>query len=449
MKFLLHILTAPHGSLAGVPLSLLNLLIVVVALGASYYLARRAKTLAAHPRLTGHVSQSHRNLLEHALFTVVMLFGTMLTMQIVGFELTQPIWAGTRLTPFRLASVAGGLVLVVFGSRILGRLVSYRLHLGGILNRQEQEGVGQLLHLILLLFGLIACLHSLNLPVMVPFATLGSSSISFFSLSVFLSCAMAVWVGSQIGSRLVQFQLLVHTPLDAGARYAIGRITYYSLIIVGLLTAFQTIGVQLGSVTVLVGALGVGVGLGMQNMVSNFVSGLVVLLERPIQTGDFVEVGKGKGRVGLIGFRSTTIVTSDNTAVIVPNADLTTAQIINWSHRDPTVRAHISVLVSGDCDLEQVGDLMLGAAAAHPSVLKEPPPAFSLVDFTESGLKVELAYSIDLGKSSQATVRGDLNMAIWRALRDDDIKLPFPRNEFYLVGGPNEDGRAVLAADGA
>jgi len=207
-----------------------------------------------------------------------------------------------------------------------------------------------------------------------PLVTLGGAQVSLAKLALFVLAIVLVLALSRAIGGLVGSRLLARTAMDRGLQYAVGRITYYVLLVIGLMVALQTSGIEVGSLTVVLGALGVGIGFGLQNIVNNFVSGLILLVERPVQLGDWIEVAGRGGRVQRIGGRSTTIVTSDNITIIIPNADLVTNQITNWSHGDPKVRFRLKVGVAYGSDLERVRTALMEVASAHPAVLRDPVP---------------------------------------------------------------------------
>ena len=173
-----------------------------------------------------------------------------------------------------------------------------------------------------------------------PLLSIGQARVSVGNLGLFIGAVGLVVVVARAVRSLIGSRLLARTGMDRGLQYAIGRMVYYALLVLGLMVALQTSGIEVSSVTVILGALGVGIGFGLQNIVNNFVSGLILLVERPVQVGDWIEAGGGEigGHVERIGGRSTTILTSDNITMIIPYADLVTHPIINWSHGDLRVR---------------------------------------------------------------------------------------------------------------
>lgn len=268
-----------------------------------------------------------------------------------------------------------------------------------------------------------------------PLVSIGTLQISLASLTVMLVVLVGIFVVARGLGTLVGSRLLARTAMDRGLQYAIGRMTYYLLLVLGLLIALQTSGIEVGSLTVVLGALGVGVGFGLQTVVNNFVSGLILLVERPVQVGDRIEVGGTGGRVERIGGRSTTIVTSDNITLIIPNADLVTQPIINWSHGDPRVRFRIPVGVAYGSDIPRVREALLEVAAAHPGALTDPAPTVFFAGFGDSALNLELVVWAREMVQAPLRFRSDLNFAIEAAFRTHGIQIPFPQRDLHFKGG--------------
>jgi small-conductance mechanosensitive channel len=281
-----------------------------------------------------------------------------------------------------------------------------------------------------------------------PLFWLGATPITPLTLLVFVALAVAGVVLARLAASLVGGRLLARTGVDAGLRYALGRITYYVLLVVGLLIALQTAGVQVGSLTVVLGALGVGIGFGLQNIVNNFVSGLILLIERPVNVGDWIEVQGTGARVERIGARSTTIVTNDHITIIVPNAELITNRIINWSHGDARVRLRLPVGVAYGSDLDLVRETLIQVARANAAVLGDPPPVVNFIGFGESAFEFELAVWTVTGVQRQRRFRSDLNFAIAAAFRAGGIEIPFPQRDLHVRGGTLEVRPGDSAPDG-
>ena len=203
---------------------------------------------------------------------------------------------------------------------------------------------------------------------------------------------------------------LAHRHLDIGVRQAVGTLARYAIMTVGVVVILQAVGIDLSAFTVLAGAVGVGLGFGLQNVASNFVSGLIILFERPIKVGDRVEVGDVSGEVRRIGARATMVVTAENIAVIVPNAQFISERVTNWSHTGQLTAFLVRVRVSWEADADLVRRLLLEAAAEHPNVLSDPVPEVELQDLRNDLLFVLQVWStstfkVKVGSRASSTSR--------------------------------------------
>ena len=227
-------------------------------------------------------------------------------------------------------------------------------------------------------------------------------------------------------------RLLQRTQLEPAMQFALARVIGYALLGLGFYISLQMVGVNLNSLAFVVGAAGVGLGFGLQNVISNFISGLIILAERPIAIGDRVEIGGVVGQVREISLRSTTVITNDNMAIIVPNADFITQRVTNWSYEDPRVRYRIPFGVAYGTDLPRLRKLMLEVADEHPKVLKEPMPELFFVGFGDSSLNFELGVWSNEATISPRRFRSDLFFAIEQKLRENGIEIPFPQQDLHV-----------------
>jgi len=265
-----------------------------------------------------------------------------------------------------------------------------------------------------------------------PLFQLGQTWVSLATMVQFVVIVLLVVLVSRVVRRLLRQRVLARTKLDLGIQYAIARIVSYIVLVLGLLIGLETLGVNLSSLAVIAGALGVGIGFGLQNIVSNFVCGLILLTERPIQIGDRVDVGGTMGGVIRIGARSTAIVTNDNITIIVPNSEFISGRVINWSIGDPKVRFRIPVGVSYGSDPHLVEKLLLEVADSNPHVLKNPAPSVRFVEFADSSLNFELrVWSVEM-VSRPGALRSELNFAIWDKFKQHGIEIPFPQRDLHL-----------------
>ncbi|HZI33113.1 MAG TPA: mechanosensitive ion channel domain-containing protein [Candidatus Binatia bacterium] len=265
--------------------------------------------------------------------------------------------------------------------------------------------------------------------------TLGNSQISLISIFKLLVIVALLFVVERFLRSFLRRRVLSRTHLDPDLQFALSRFAGYCFIAIGLFFAFKVIHLDLSAFAVMIGALGVGIGFGLQNIVSNFISGLVILAERPIALGHRVEVGGVAGRVTQINLRSTTVVTNDNITIIVPNSHFITEAVTNWSHGDPKVRLRLPVGVAYGSDVEKLRKVLLEVAAENPSALKEPAPAVRFLEFGDSSLNFELAvWTIEMAHQP-ARFRSDLYFAIERKLRENQIEIPFPQRDLHLRSG--------------
>lgn len=265
--------------------------------------------------------------------------------------------------------------------------------------------------------------------------TLGKTVLSLGSLIELLVLLVAVLVLERFLRRFIMRRVLVHTHLEPDLQFALSRFMGYCFILVGFFVAFNLASIDLSSLAIIAGGLGVGIGFGLQNVVGNFVSGLVILAERPIAIGHRVEVGGVAGRVTKINMRSTTVVTNDNITIIVPNSDFITTAVTNWSYGDPKVRLRLPVGVAYGTDVEKLRNVLLAVVAEYEAVLKDPAPSVRFLGFGDSSLNFEVAvWTITLAHNP-TRFRSDLYFSIEKALRENHIEIPFPQRDLHIRSG--------------
>ena len=267
-----------------------------------------------------------------------------------------------------------------------------------------------------------------------PVFNIGKESYSVASLLLLAGFFCGLVVVSGKVTQLLNSRFLQMTPINRGAREGVATIAKYSFITIGTLILLQAWGIDLSSVTIIASALSVGIAFGFQDIAKNFASGLVLLFERPIQVGDFVEVGEYTGTVEKIASRSTTIRTADRVSIILPNSRFLESEVINWSHQDPVSRLHIPVGVAYGSDIKAVEATLLEAAKEHPDLLKIPPPRVMFKGFGDSSLDFELlVWSREPEK--QYWIKSDLRFLIDELLRQQQIEIPFPQRDLHVRSG--------------
>lgn len=269
------------------------------------------------------------------------------------------------------------------------------------------------------------------------FFRLGNVAVSPELLLEAFIFLILVTLVTRFARRFLRNEVLSRTALDAGQRYAIERTFGYTVFALGLLVGMQIIGLNISSLAFLGGAVGIGAGLGLQNIASNFASGLILLLERPIKVGDRIEVGNLNGDVVRIGGRSTWVRTNDNLIIIVPNAEFTTGRVTNWTANDRRVRFSFPVGVAYASDVEEVRKILLAIAERHADVLEDPVPEVLLSSFGDSSINFELRVWTITQIQTPGRLQSDLYFAIVREFAANNISIPFPQRDVYIKGIPD------------
>jgi small-conductance mechanosensitive channel len=265
-----------------------------------------------------------------------------------------------------------------------------------------------------------------------PLLTMGGLPITAIFLVKMATFVVGLLLVCHFTMVNLQKRILVYTPLEEGQRYAVARVTSYLFFVLGMIIGLQSLGVNLNSLVVVGGALGIGVGLGLQGIVSNFVAGLVLLLEQPLKLGDRVEVGGTFGDVVRLRGRSTWIQTNDNVVIIVPNSEFINQRVINWTANDRQVRISLPVGVGYDSDPKVVRELLSHIAMQHPDVLAEPAPEIVFLDFGDSSLDFELRVWTVRQVQTPQRLKSDLYFAIFATFREKGIEIPFPQRDLHL-----------------
>lgn len=259
-----------------------------------------------------------------------------------------------------------------------------------------------------------------------------------FSLAVILTVLFALVVLFFIASKVEKIiirVLLARSQDNIGTGKAVGTITRYLIVVVGLIIILQSLGINLSTLNVLFGALGVGIGFGLQNIANNFISGLIILFERPIKIGDRIEVGDINGDVMNISARATSIITNDNITVIVPNSEFISSQVINWSHSDRNVRFRIPVGVSYKEDPEKIRSVLLKVAEKHPGVLKKPETVVLFDEYGDSSINFYLVVWTSDYINRPRVLKSELYYEIFRRFKEEGIEIPFPQRDLHLKSG--------------
>jgi potassium-dependent mechanosensitive channel len=349
------------------------------------------------------------------------------------------VYAGIAI--YALVRFATGAVTAILRSNFARRLHSVREH--GELMRQRINGwqrwigIGFWIAITLRVFGLEGGTVEAVRSVFSARLEVGTVSVSLGNVVAFF---VTVWLASTL-SRFIRFMLdedvLPHLSLPRGVPAAISTGVHYTILAGGFLVAVGAAGVDLSKFSLIAGALGVGIGFGLQNVVNNFVSGLILLFERPVQTGDQIEVGGVSGEVRRIGIRSSTVRTGEGADVIVPNATLISERLVNWTFSDRTRRFDLDIGVAYGSDANKVIAILLETARGRSEVLSLPEPVALFTSFAPSAMMFQLQVwcRVEIG----GRIKSELGIALMDALRGAGIEIPFPQQDVHLKVEPQAD----------
>jgi small-conductance mechanosensitive channel len=264
--------------------------------------------------------------------------------------------------------------------------------------------------------------------------TIGEATISFHAVLAAVAVLVIGILLTRTAQRWLETQILPRTEIEPSLQLSVGMIFGYVGIIAAIALALGALGIDLQKIALVAGALSVGIGFGLQSIVSNFVSGLILLTERPIRVGDWIVAKGEEGFVRRIRVRATEVETFDRASVIIPNSDLITGVVKNWTHGNILGRVTVQVGVSYDSDAEKVREILLAIANEHPFVLKEPAPFVLFTAFGDSALNFELRCIIrDI--QQRLSVMSELNFAVLARFREAGIEIPFPQRVVHFAGG--------------
>lgn len=265
-----------------------------------------------------------------------------------------------------------------------------------------------------------------------PFFSLGAFKVSFFSIMYVLLFLLLLYFISS-GLRKLMLKRLTHFP--RAIVESVSTLVHYSVLAIGALIIVQSAGVDLSALTVLAGTVGIGIGFGLQNVTNNFISGLIILFERPIKVGDRIEVNDIMGQVMRIGMRSTTVLTNDNVSIIVPNAEFISSNVVNWNHTDDIVRLRIPIGVSYNADPKAVIQVLEAAIKKVPGVLEHRKSDVILDCFGDNSMNFLVRVWTQDFSQRPGMMKHHVNMAIWEALKAAKIEIPYKQLDLHVRSG--------------
>ncbi|HED13005.1 MAG TPA: mechanosensitive ion channel [Gammaproteobacteria bacterium] len=265
--------------------------------------------------------------------------------------------------------------------------------------------------------------------------TIGTARISLLTIfKGFLSLGLLLWGASTVSTLLDQRIRRTHS-FTPSMQVLLAKLVKILLIAMAILIALNTVGIDLTALAVFSGALGIGIGLGLQRIVSNLFSGLILLVDRSIKPGDVIAVGNTYGWISSLGARYTAVRTRDGTEHLIPNEDLIVQRVENWSHSDRVVRLRIPIGVAYTTDVRLAQQLCIEAAQVIPRILRSPPPACLLRGFGDSAVDLELRFWIDDPQNGRSNVMSEVLLGIWDRFHEQNIEIPFPQRDIHIRNG--------------
>jgi len=327
----------------------------------------------------------------------------------------------------------------LFRATLINRVLPRYVH-----DRKTVLSIGNITKYSILLIGIAIILSIIGLgadsPLNRTITGSGDEALKLFDIvRVIFMLSLMVFFSGKMKVILVR-QVLPKYSEDIGVSQSIGTIVQYIFIVLAGLIIIQSSKINLGSLNVLVGALGVGIGFGLQNIANNFISGLIILFERPIKVGDRIEVGNVSGDVIRVSSRATTVNTNDNISIIIPNSELINQKVINWSHNDRRIRFHVPVGVSYNEDPAKIKEILLEVAQEHGDILKRPAPDVLFTEYGDSSLNFDLMVWTNTYIDRPIILKSQLYYAIFEKFKEHNVEIPFPQRDLHLKSGwPNNE----------
>ncbi|MGP1283037.1 MAG: mechanosensitive ion channel family protein [Parasphingopyxis sp.] len=277
--------------------------------------------------------------------------------------------------------------------------------------------------------------------------TVGDNRISLLTVLVIAITALALFAVVRIIRRIVSHSIQRSSGLDPAQKLLADKLALIAIVVAAFFIGIDILGIDLTALAFFSGALGLAVGFGMQKTFGNLIAGIILLMDRSIKPGDVIAVGESFGWVNKIGVRAVSIITRDGKEHLIPNENLMTEEVENWSYSSLEVRVHIEVGVSYNCDIRLAQEIMVEAALDCKRVLKSPKPNIWLTEFGDSSVNFDVLVWIKDPESGVGNVRSDILNRIWWKFKEHDIEIPFPQRDLHIRDWPDGKPKA-LGGDG-
>ena len=261
--------------------------------------------------------------------------------------------------------------------------------------------------------------------------SIGKAKITILNVCYVIIFLLLIGYISRIIRKGLQDEVLPRTRLDIGARASLVNVVIYSLWVLAIYTGINILGIDLSSLAFMAGALGIGIGFGLQNIVNNFISGIILLFDPSIQVGDMVQIGEDWGTISRINIRTTVVQTFDNASLIIPNSHMLSDRVTNWSYKDPKVRRQVDVGVAYGSDVQLVRKVLLEIIHDMPEIMDDPAPRVDFMDFADSALIFRVRFWIT-SPEFWLTAPTELRFRIDEEFKKNGIEIAFPQQDIHI-----------------
>ena len=393
--------------------SFIQLVVIFVLFFISYGVAQKFSPFV-HKVLTGKIIYRKSERFLKAMYLPVMWWALVFIAWIVADSLSTPIIL------FRMAST---LISVWIAIRLVTLMI-------------ESDTISKFIRVVVWSMAILNILGLLE-----PFVTFlsfmtfnfGTTTISALTIITGITSMIVLIWAALLVSSIIETKLRESPTVTPSARVLLSKLSRIVLVVLSFLFAISTMGIDLTALAVFGGAIGVGLGFGLQKVVSNFISGVILLLDKSIKPGDVIEISGTYGRINKLAARYTSVISRDGREHLVPNEDIITQPVINWTFSDKKVRRHLPVNVSYDSDLEKAMGLMLEAAIESPRVIKDPKSRVLIKGFGDNGIDLELRIWIRDSENGVSNITSEIYLAIWKKFNAGEIDFPYPQRDIHIV----------------
>ena len=393
--------------------SFIQLVVIFVLFLISYGVDQKFSPFV-HKVLTGKIIYRKSERFLKAMYLPVMWWALVFIAWIVADSLSTPIIL------FRMAST---LISVWIAIRLVTLMI-------------ESDTISRFIRVVVWSMAILNILGLLE-----PFVTFlsfmtfnfGTTTISALTIITGITSMIVLIWAALLVSSIIETKLRESPTVTPSARVLLSKLSRIVLVVLSFLFAISTMGIDLTALAVFGGAIGVGLGFGLQKVVSNFISGVILLLDKSIKPGDVIEISGTYGRINKLAARYTSVISRDGREHLVPNEDIITQPVINWTFSDKKVRRHLPVNVSYDSDLEKAMGLMLEAAIESPRVIKDPKSRVLIKGFGDNGIDLELRIWIRDSENGVSNITSEIYLAIWKKFNAGEIDFPYPQRDIHIV----------------